>query len=161
MFSKIYIAALAIACLVMGFFTFYSWSWLQSIGLPTAAVAGYEYHAGMAQTALWISVVALLFLANAVLWTSGRAVAIWTTFVYFTVFIVINYFWLDQAFFHFKKVNGLFDGSFSIGPFFAVILIVLMAMIAFFDQFIVTKLRAKTLGSPNEVEDVDSTTEPK
>lgn len=144
MWSKIYLVILAVACLVMAFFTFYSWSWLQSIGLPAAAVAGYEYHSGLAWPALWILTIALLVMGNAILWASGRAWAMWVTFIYFSAFAVIRYFWLDQAFFQFKKTNGLFDGSFSIAPLMAVILVVLMAAIVFFDQFIVLRLRAKT-----------------
>ena len=150
MFTKIYLAILGISIAVMAFLSYYSWSWLQSIGLPAAAVAGYEYHAGYAWAALWISVVALLLLANAILWATGRSWAVWTTLVYFSVFIVTRYFWLDQAFFSFKKTNGLFDGSFSVAPLLAVILMVLMAAIAFFDQFIIVKLRAKTYGKPEE-----------
>jgi hypothetical protein len=150
MFTKIYLALLGISIAVMAFFTYYSWSWLQSIGLPTAAVVGYEYHAGLAWTALWISVVALMVIANAVLWATGRSWAVWTTFVYFAVLIIARYFWLDQLFFRFKKTNGLFDGSFSVAPLMAVILIVLVAAIAFFDQFIVVRLRAKTYGKPEE-----------
>ncbi|MEQ1921919.1 MAG: hypothetical protein ABL952_05375 [Pyrinomonadaceae bacterium] len=144
MLSKIYLGVLAIAIIAMAFLTFYSWSWLQSIGLPAAAVAGYEYHAGMAWPALWILTIALLVLGNAILWASGRAWAMWVTFIYFSTFAVIRYFWLDQAFFQFNKTNGLFDGSFSIAPLMAVILVVLMAAIVFFDQFIVVRLRAKT-----------------
>lgn len=144
MWSKIYLAILAIAIVVMAFFTFYSWSWLQSIGLPAAAVAGYEYHSGLAWPVLWITTIALLVFGNAILWASGRAWAMWVTFIYFSAFAVIRYFWLDQAFFQFKKTNGLFDGSFSIAPLMAVILVVLMAAIVFFDQFIVLRLRAKT-----------------
>ncbi len=144
MWSKIYLVILAIAIVVMAFFTFYSWSWLQSIGLPAAAVAGYEYHAGLAWPALWVLTIALLVLGDAILWVSGRAWAMWVTFIYFSVFVIIRYFWLDQAFFQFKKTHGLFDGSFSIAPLMAVILVVLMAAIVFFDQFIVLRLRAKT-----------------
>jgi len=68
----------------------------------------------------------------------------WVTFIYFSAFAVIRYFWLDQAFFQFRKTHGLFDGSFSIAPLMAVILVVIMAAIVFFDQFIVLRLRAKT-----------------
>ena len=85
-----------------------------------------------------------LFLKDAILWVSGRAWAMWVTFIYFSAFVIIRYFWLDQAFFQFKKTHGLFDGSFSIAPLMAVILVVLMAAIVFFDQFIVLRLRAKT-----------------
>lgn len=161
MFSKIYLALLGLSITVMAFFTYYSWSWLQSIGQPAAAVVGYEYHAGFAWTALWLSVISLMVLANAVLWATGRSWGIWTTLGYFAVLIVVRYFWLDQSFFQFKKTNGLFDGSFSVAPLAAVILIILMAAIAFFDQFIVVRLRAKTYAKTEEpvVETVETPAE--
>lgn len=144
MWSKLYIALLGLSIVVLAFFTYYSWSWLQSIGLPAEAIASYQYHSRLSWTALWLSAAALLILGNVVLWTAGRTWAMWTTFLYFSAFIVVRYFWLDEKFLHFMKSNGLFDGSFSVGPFFAVILIAIAAAIVFFDQFIVTRLRAKT-----------------
>lgn len=144
MWSKLYLAVLGLSIAGMAFFTYYSWSWLQSIGLPAVAVAGYDYHSSLAWVTLWISSLALLIIGNAVLWATGRAWNLWATFLYFAVFVVIRYFWLDEAFFHFKKTNGLFDGNFSVGPFFAVILIALAGVIVFFDKFLVIRLRAKT-----------------
>lgn len=144
MWSKIYLAVLAVAFLGMAFFTFYSWSWLQSIGLPAAAVAGYEYHARLAWPSLWFATIILLVLGNAILWTSGRAWAMWLTFIYFSAFALTRYFWLDRVFLEFRTVNGLTDSSFSAAPLMAVILVVVMAAIVFFDQFIVLRLRAKT-----------------
>lgn len=144
MFSKIYLAVLALAILIMAFFTYYSWSWLQSIGSPAAAVEGYAYHESLSWSALWLFAAILMVLGNAVLWTTKRAWALWATFLFFSVFAIIRYFWLDQAYFHFKKANGMFDGSFSIAPIMAVVLVVLMGIIVFFDTFLVTRLNAKT-----------------
>jgi len=145
MSSKIYLAALAVSIAVMAFFTYYSWSWLQSIGLPAAVAAGFEYHSAIAWPVLWISAVALLLLGNAVLWTTGRSWAMWVTFVYFAAMIVIRFFWLNATFLQFQKEKGLAEGGISVGPLLAVILIALMAAIVFFDQFIVPRLRLKTL----------------
>jgi len=144
MWSKIYLGVLAVSVILISFFTYYSWSWLQSIGLPMAAVAGYEYHAGLALPMLWISTIALLILGSAVLWTSGRAWAMWVTFLYFALFVMLRYFWLDQAFFQFKKTNGIADSTLSMAPILAVVLVVLMAIIVFFNTFLVVRLRAKT-----------------
>ncbi len=156
MWSKLYLAVLGLSIAVMVFLTYYSWSWLQSIGIPVGAVAGYEYHSDIAWWALWLSSVTLLVLGNAVLWVNRNAWAMWTTFLYFAVFVVIRYFWLDQAFFHFKKDNGLFDGSFSIGPFFAVLLIVLAGVIVFSNKFLVIRLRAKTYTEADVVAELET-----
>ena len=141
--AKFISPCLAVSIAVMAFFTYYSWSWLQSIGLPAAAVDGYTYHEGLAWPALWIFSAILLLLGNAVLWTGSRSWALWATFLYFSVFVIIRYFWLDPAYFQFKKSNGLFDGSLSLGPIMAVVLVVLMAIIVFFDKFLVLRLKAK------------------
>lgn len=67
----------------------------------------------------------------------------WVTFVYFAAMVVVRFFWLEQAYFQFRKTNSLADGSFALGPFVAVIMIVVLAAIVFFDQFIVVRLRQK------------------
>ncbi len=146
MWNKLYLGVLAASVAVMTFLTYYAWSWLQSIGQPNAAAAGYEYHTSIAWTALWITVVLLMVLGNAVLWASGKSWAVWASLIYFAVFVVARYFWLDRLFIDFRSVNGLSDGSFSFGPMVAAILILLMASIAFFDQFLIVRLREKTFG---------------
>jgi len=90
----------------------------------------------------------LLILGNAVLWTSGQAWALWTTFLFFAIAAGFRYFWLDPAFFAFRKSNGFTEGGITAAPFFAVMLIVFMAIAVFADQFIVTRLREKTYPKP-------------
>lgn len=144
MWSKIYLGVLTVAVVITTFFTYYSWSWLQSIGLPDDAVAGYEYHAALAWTATWIFAIVLLLLGNVIFWTRVSSWALWTTFLYFSAFVVIRLFWLDQSSLSFKKLNGLAANSFTLGPILAVILVILMGVIVFFDIYLVTRLRAKT-----------------
>lgn len=67
MWNRIYLLVLAVCTVIMVFFTYYSWTWLKSIGSPQAAVEGYLYHSGLAWKFLWISSIALVILANAVL----------------------------------------------------------------------------------------------
>ena len=153
MFAKIYLALFVASAAVMTFFTCYSCSWLKSVGAPAAAIAGYDYHAGYAWPLLWLTTVTLLFLGNAVLWASGKAWAMWMTVAYFVVFIVLRAFWLDPAASQFRTANALPADALSIGPVFAAVLIVLLAAIAFFDQFIIIRLRTKTYGTPATVEE--------
>ena len=143
MYSKIYSGVIAASIALMAFFTYYSWSWLQSIGLPAAAVDGYQYHSNLAWYALWVTFAALLILGNAVLWSTRSSWALWTSLVYFSVFILINYFWLDQEAFRFKKSNGLWDGSFSLSPLLGVIFVIAAGVIVFADQFIAVRLYRK------------------
>ena len=143
MWSKIYLAILGLSLITMGFFLYYSWSWLQSIGLPAAAAAGYDYHASFAWPMLWITTIALLLLGNAILWATNRGWALWLTFIYFAVMALLRFFWLEQNYFQFRKVNSLADGSFALGPFVAIIMVVVMAVIVFLDQFIALRLYQK------------------
>lgn len=143
MWSKIYLAILGLSLITMGFFLYYSWSWMQSIGLPAAAAAGYEYHASFAWPLLWITTIALLLLGNVILWTSRRAWALWATFIYFAAMALLRFFWLEQTYFQFRKINNLADGSFALGPFVAIIMVVVMAVIVFLDQFMVVRLHEK------------------
>lgn len=139
MFSKIYLAALGFSLAAMAFFTYYSWSWLQSIGQPVAAVAGYEYHSSLAWIALWVTSLILLLIGNAVLWTTRSAWALWLSLVYFAAFVIIKYFWLAREFMRFSEEPS----SFSSGPFIAVGLIILMATVVFLDTLVAVRLRAR------------------
>lgn len=143
MLTKIYLAILAVAIAANSFFAIYAWSWLGSIGKPAEALGGYEFHAGHGWTTLWVSTILLFMIANGVLWVSGRIWAMWTTFAFFAVAIVIGYFILDQAKFAFATANGLTDQRYSIDRFAAVLLIFVGAAIVYFDQFIVTTMKRK------------------
>ena len=148
MFSKIYLAALGLSIAVMAFFTYYSWSWLQSIGQPAAAVAGYQYNSNLAWITLWITSAILLLIGNAVLWTTRSAWAMWLTFLYFGVFIIIKYFWLSREFLRFSETFS----TFSARPIIGAGLIILMAAIVFFDKFIAVRLLAKTYPESTKIE---------
>jgi hypothetical protein len=144
MLIKIYIALLALSILIIGFFTLYSWSWLGSIGSPARAVAGYEYYAGLSWPILWLSASLLLVLANSILWVTGRVWPMWTTLIYFQIFVLLKAFWLDPALLAFQNASGMTNETFTIGPLLAAILIIIAAAIVFFDQFLLIRLKEKT-----------------
>ncbi len=143
MLNKVYLAVLAIAVAVMAFFTFYAWSWLQSIGLPQAAVAGFVYHSTCAATSLWIFVLLLLILANAVLWTTGRAWAMWVTFLFFALFALISNFWMNRMFIDYQQQHFGMDDGLSSGPFLGAIMIIIMGLFVFADQFLLVRVQQK------------------
>lgn len=148
MWSKIYLALLAVSVLLMSFFCFYAWSWLQSIGDPRAASAGYEYHIGLAWPLLWISSILLLVLGNAVLWTTRRSWAMWTAFIYIAVFMLLRFFWLDRSHAAFLESHSLAPATLNFGPVFAAIMIVVLAAVVFFDQFLVLRLHERMYPPP-------------
>ncbi len=144
MLIKIYISLLTLSVAAMGFFTLYSWSWLGSIGSPAGAVAGYEYHAGASWPVLWLSASILLILANSILWVTGRLWPMWTTLLYFQIFVLIRAFWLDPTLLNIKNAAGIADSTFTVAPILAAILIIIAAAIVFFDQFLILRLKEKT-----------------
>ena len=139
MMSKLYLGLLAISALLVGFFTWYSWSWLQSIGLPAAAVDGFKYNDGIAWTLLIASSLILLIFANVYLWYTRRAWPLWTTFLYFSVFILIRYFLIIPQYREFHIDNGM-ESGFKLGHLFGAILVIAAAIFTFCDQFAILQL---------------------
>lgn len=146
MWNKIYSIALAIAVLIMSSLAFYSYSWLNSIDAPVNVVQNYENFSGMAWMFLWLSSIILLVLANVLFWRLQQSWALWTTFLYFAAFIIIQTFLLDDTFATFKNRNNLGESGLSGSPFLGVILCGLGAVIVFFDQFLVSRLHKKMYG---------------
>jgi len=143
MLNKIYLVALALFVIPMAFLTWYAGTWLASIGNPKAAEEAYIYYTSVGFTVLWIGFVSLLILANLLLWNSRRAWAIWLTFAYFAVFIFLRYWWLEDSYLSFALRNSLTDSSFSLGPLVAVLLVIGIGALLFFDQFVMIRLVEK------------------
>ena len=156
MLNKIFLLILAISIIAMSALTFFSYTWLQSVDKPANVAANFDFYSGFALTFLWISSLVMLILANVLLWTNRSIWSLWTTFLYFTVFVLLNIFWLSELFFAYKKANGLTEGAFSLTGIFGAILCIVVGVGVFFDQFIVTKLRDKTIGKPQEIAVEDS-----
>ena len=157
MFTKIYLALFATAFLVILTVTFLAYSQLQSIGFPSPQIVeNFEYYDVLFKTILWISSLALLVLANVILWTNRKSWALWLTFGYFAVFILLNMWWLGDSLAFYKKQNNLSSGSFQIGGIFAAMLVVVVGIGVFFNQFIVFRLHEKMFNKPHEETEIIS-----
>jgi len=143
MWNKIYLLILAVAILAMGIFTFLPYNWLQSKTDPRDVQMNYLFHLNIGWTFLLISSLVLLAAANVILWRTRKSWALWTSFLYFAAFTIAYRFWLDQAFFAFQQTNRLTDDALSFGAIFGVVLIVLAAVIVFFNQYLVKRLQDK------------------
>lgn len=159
MWDKIFLLILAVCSAIMAGLTYYSWSWLQSIGAPAATVEGYAFHASLAWTFLWISSIVLLVAANFLLGRFRRSWAMWATFVYFAAFIVIRYFVLERSFFNYKLGVGLADPGISWAPFAGAVIVVAAAAVVFVDQLLVVRLTEKLFHSRSEEVEVPSADE--
>ena len=138
MLNKIYLGLLAIATIAMCFFTFYAHSWFGSIGSPQSALEGYYYFAGLGSIILAVSSVILLVTANVILWSTRRAWAIWTTFVYFAIFVLLRTFWLEKARYNFENSDSLF-----FTPMIGAILVIVAGTVVFINQFLNLRLSEK------------------
>lgn len=143
MWNRVFLIALIVAILPMAFLTYYSWDWLNSIGSPAGVVENYAYYSSLASAFLWISTVVLLVLANTVLWQSRGSWALWTTLIYFVVFVAIKYLWLDRLFTKYLTVNGIDEKGIASGILFAVVLSVAAVVLVFFNELIAVRLNKK------------------
>lgn len=147
MFSKIYLAALGLSVAVMAFFTYYSWSWLQSIGDPRFAWDSFNYDKRTGVYFLCASTIVLLLIANAILWTVRSGWALWTTHMFFSIFAFVLLIWLHLSGTTFCLENGVCQSpSRGIGPLLAVSGIVAVGVFVFFDQFVVLRLHERMYG---------------
>ena len=144
MWNKIYLVILAAAVLATGVLLYFSYSWLQSKTNPQDVQANYLSYSNISWTFVLISSLVLLIAANVVLWKTRRTWAAWTTLLYFAVFTIAHKFCLDQVFFNYQQANRLTENMISFGAIFGVVLIVLAAIIVFFNQYLVKRLHDKT-----------------
>ena len=152
MWNKIYLITLAAAIIAMGILLYLPFSWLQSITAPRDVELHYKYYANISWTFLLISTLVLLVLGNVLLWLTRRSWAMWATFLYFAVFMIAQTFWLENSFFRYKQANNLEAGLVSWSPLVGVVLIVLTAVIVFFDQYLVKRLQDKMYPSALPIE---------
>jgi len=144
MWNKIYSAVLAAAILAMSILLYLPYSWLQSVTAPKDVVVQYDFYSNISWIFLLISSLILLIVGNVVLWKTRRSWAMWTTLLYFAVFMVAYTFWLEQIFFQFQRQNNITTEVISFSPIFGIVLVVLAAIIVFFDQYLVKRLLDKT-----------------
>lgn len=152
MWNKIYLIIIAIAVLATGVLLYLPHSWLQSITAPRDVAEHYKFYANIGWMFLLISSLALLVVGNVVLWKTRRAWAMWASLLYFAVFIIAHTFWLENSFFQYKQTNNLETGAISWSPLFGVVLIVLAAIIVFFNQYLVKRMGDKMypVAAPDE-----------
>jgi len=143
MWNKIYSIILAAAVLAAGVLIYFPYSWLQSKTNPADVQASYLFYSNLSWTFLLISSLILLIAANVVLWKTRRSWAMWVSLLYFAVFTIAQKFWLDGAFFNFQQANRLTESVLSFGALFGAVLIVLAAIIVFFNQYLVKRMHDK------------------
>ena len=143
MWNKIYLILLVATTLTMSILLLLPNSWLGSITNPRDIARNYIHYASISWTFLLVSSVFLLILANIVLLKTGKAWALWVSLLYFAVFMIAQTFWLEQNFFRYQQANNLTDSAFFLGSIYGVALIILAAVIVFFNQFLIKRMQAR------------------
>jgi hypothetical protein len=161
MWTKIFLIVFAVALLAMVVLTFLSYSQLQSIGFaPKDIAASFLSYAGIYWTGLWISSLALLILANVVLWLNRRAWALWVAFLFFAGFVLIRTWWLNEVYVSYARQNNLpAETLFGYGII-GVLLCIIVAVGIFFNQFLVLRMRDRVHGADKPAEEIAVIEEP-
>lgn len=160
MWTKIYLALTLIGVVAAGFFAFYAWSWLQSIGEPSAAWEAFNYHkrGGVYFAAVWTLV--LLVAGNVILWTRASPWALWVSEIYFVLTASTFLVWLHVSGITFCTNNLVCDEppSRAAGPLITILASLALTVVILIDQFASLRIRDKLYG--RAIEDRDSKTSP-
>ncbi|HRH41638.1 MAG TPA: hypothetical protein PKY82_08345 [Pyrinomonadaceae bacterium] len=85
------------------------------------------------------------------MWTNRKSWALWLTFSFFAVFIMVNTWWLTESLKAYQiKENLDTAGLLSKNGIFGAIFCIVGGVGIFFDQFLVLRLRDKMFGKPEE-----------
>jgi hypothetical protein len=142
MWNKIYLGLLLVALAVMGVMTFWCYNWLGSVDRPETVAANFMNSQSIYWTVLWISSAVLMIVANVLLWTKRSAWALWTTFIYFGAFIILQTWWLNSLSNNYLTANKMEAGFVGMGIV-GIVLCIITAIGVFFNQFIVFRMRDK------------------
>lgn len=152
MLNKIFLILFAVAILFMAVLSFLTNWQLSSIGFPPPQIVDtFKSYESLHWLSLWISSLILLVLSNVIMWTNRKSWALWLTFSFFAVFIMVNTWWLTESLKAYQiKENLDTAGLLSKNGIFGAIFCIVGGVGIFFDQFLVLRLRDKMFGKPEE-----------
>jgi hypothetical protein len=155
MWTKIFLILFAVALAAMGVLTYLSYAQLQSIGFAPRDIAGsFLSYAGIYWTGLWIFSLALLILANVVLWLNRRAWALWLAFLFFSVFVLVRTWWLNEVYVNYAKQNNLTPESLFGYGILGALLCIVAAVGVFFNQFLILRMRDRVHAVDKPAEEI-------
>lgn len=147
MWNKVYFALLLIGFLATGFFAWYAWSWLGSIGDPRTAWDGYLYHRSLAISTIVGWTILLLAAGTVVLWSSRSSIALWSSAVFFLVSALMVLVILNAAANTFCIENGLCEfPTRAAGVLITVFVTLGLVGLIVFDQYVLLRLQEKMYG---------------
>lgn len=160
MLNKIYLLALAVFIFGMGFLTYMASDWLISVSSPDIVSQEFQFWFRYGRIYLLITSVLLLALANTILWKTEKSWAFWTTLLYFSVFIILQTFWLDRAFADYKVAKRLEDSSFTVSPLIGVLGVIVFAAFVLINQVLVKRAMAKMSSKEDLIQELPEDIDP-
>jgi hypothetical protein len=153
MWNKIYLGLLLAAFAVMCVMTFWCYNWLGSVDKPETVAANLMNSQSVYRTTLLISSAVLMIVANVLLWTKRSAWALWTTFIFFAAFIILQTWWLNGLSNNYLTANKMEAGFVGMGIV-GIVLCIITAIGVFFNQFIVFRMRDKMFADKDLVAEI-------
>lgn len=152
MLNKIFLILFAVAILFMATLSFLTNSQLSSIGFPPPQIVDtFKSYENLHWLSLWISSLILLVLSNVIMWTYRKSWALWLTFLFYAVFIMVNTWWLTESLKAYQIKEHLDTaGLLSKNGIFGAIFCIVGGVGIFFNQYIVLRLRDKMFNKPDE-----------
>lgn len=155
MWNKIFIVIFAVAVLAMLALTYLSYSQLKHIGFaPRDLVEGFKFYADVYWKFLWVSSLIILILSNVLLWLSRKSWALWSSFVFFAVFVVVQTWWLGRLLNDYEAANRLEVSPSYTQYFLGALLCIIALVIVFFNQFLILRMRERMHGDDKPTEEV-------
>jgi hypothetical protein len=144
MLNKIFLVVLFVAFLVMSGLTYFCYDSLTHIGFsPRQIVENFNGFRATYFTSLWITSGILLIFANIILWSSRRAWTLWSSFIFFAIFLLVQTFWLGNKLQTYLAAEFPSETSLGLGGIAGAFACIIAAIGVFFNQFIVIRLRDK------------------
>jgi hypothetical protein len=157
MLNKIFLVALLLSILVMATLSYLSSISLNSIGFsPQQIVETFNGYNSITWSALWISSGLLLILANVVLWTSRKAWSLWATFIFFSVFLLIQTIFIGDKLNSYVATNINTQSGINFTGILGAFTCVFVAIGIFFNQFLVIRMRDKMFKVEKKVELIET-----
>lgn len=154
MFNKLYLLALAVFIFGMCFLTYMASDWLTSVSNPEIVSQEFQFWFRYGRIYLLITSVLLLALANVILWKTEKSWFFWTTLLYFSVFIILQTFWLDRAFADFKVAKRLEDSAFTFSPIIGVLGVIVFAAFVLINQVLLKRILSKMSSKDDPIQEL-------
>jgi hypothetical protein len=157
MLNKFFLGAIVLSIIIMAAFLYISNATLNSVGFsPQQIVETFNGYNSITWSALWITSGLLLILANLVLWSSRKAWSLWATFIFFSVFLLVQTIFIGDKLNSYIASNLNSQSGINFTGILGAFTCVFVAIGVFFNQYLVIRMRDKIYGVEKKVEPIET-----